>query len=219
MLLSRSNLSFLIGVKILKKAIIYVHGKGGSALEAENFKKNCPGFDMIGIDYQEYLPWIVREKIQVKYDEIKFNYDQIDLVANSIGVYFSMLALQNSSINKALFISPILDMKKSIYDKLQLLGLTTADLENEGEIVVPGSENLSWKYLQFVEDNPINWQIPTEILYGQNDDHTSRETLDSFIQSHNAHVTIMKNGQHWFHTKEQVDFLNHWMESKIREQI
>ncbi|HCD07553.1 MAG TPA: alpha/beta hydrolase [Lactobacillus sp.] len=212
-------MSFLIGVKILKKAIIYVHGKGGSALEAENFKKNCPGFDMIGIDYQEYLPWIVREKIQVKYDEIKFNYDQIDLVANSIGVYFSMLALQNSSINKALFISPILDMKKSIYDKLQLLGLTTADLENEGEIVVPGSENLSWKYLQFVEDNPINWQIPTEILYGQNDDHTSRETLDSFIQSHNAHVTIMKNGQHWFHTKEQVDFLNHWMESKIREQI
>uniref|UniRef100_A0A2P4R3W7 Alpha/beta hydrolase n=1 Tax=Companilactobacillus formosensis TaxID=1617889 RepID=A0A2P4R3W7_9LACO len=210
-------MSFLIGVKILKKAIIYVHGKGGSALEAENFKKNCPGFDMIGIDYQEYLPWIVREKIQVKYDEIKFNYDQIDLVANSIGVYFSMLALQNSSINKALFISPILDMKKSIYDKLQLLGLTTADLENEGEIVVPGSENLSWKYLQFVEDNPINWQIPTEILYGQNDDHTSRETLDSFIQSHNAHVTIMKNGQHWFHTKEQVDFLNHWMESKIRE--
>ncbi|APU70607.1 hypothetical protein BI355_0250 [Companilactobacillus crustorum] len=209
----------MIGVKILKKAIIYVHGKGGSALEAENFKKNCPGFDMIGIDYQEYLPWIVREKIQVKYDEIKFNYDQIDLVANSIGVYFSMLALQNSSINKALFISPILDMKKSIYDKLQLLGLTTADLENEGEIVVPGSENLSWKYLQFVEDNPINWQIPTEILYGQNDDHTSRETLDSFIQSHNAHVTIMKNGQHWFHTKEQVDFLNHWMESKIREQI
>ncbi|KRK43264.1 hypothetical protein IV63_GL000167 [Companilactobacillus crustorum] len=207
----------MIGVKILKKAIIYVHGKGGSALEAENFKKNCPGFDMIGIDYQEYLPWIVREKIQVKYDEIKFNYDQIDLVANSIGVYFSMLALQNSSINKALFISPILDMKKSIYDKLQLLGLTTADLENEGEIVVPGSENLSWKYLQFVEDNPINWQIPTEILYGQNDDHTSRETLDSFIQSHNAHVTIMKNGQHWFHTKEQVDFLNHWMESKIRE--
>ncbi|WDT65236.1 alpha/beta hydrolase [Companilactobacillus crustorum] len=203
----------------MKKAIIYVHGKGGSALEAENFKKNCPGFDMIGIDYQEYLPWIVREKIQVKYDEIKFNYDQIDLVANSIGVYFSMLALQNSSINKALFISPILDMKKSIYDKLQLLGLTTADLENEGEIVVPGSENLSWKYLQFVEDNPINWQIPTEILYGQNDDHTSRETLDSFIQSHNAHVTIMKNGQHWFHTKEQVDFLNHWMESKIREQI
>lgn len=217
MLLGRSNLSFLIGVKILKKAIIYVHGKGGSALEAENFKKNCPGFDMIGIDYQEYLPWIVREKIQIKYDEIKFNYGQIDLVANSIGVYFSMLALQNSSINKALFISPILDMKKSIYDKLQLLGLTTADLENEGEIAIPSSENLSWKYLKFVEDNPIVWKIPTEILYGQNDDHTSKETLDSFVQSHNAHVTIMENGQHWFHTKEQVNFLNHWMESKIRE--
>lgn len=201
----------------MKKAIIYVHGKGGSALEAENFKKNCPGFDMIGIDYQEYLPWIVREKIQIKYDEIKFNYGQIDLVANSIGVYFSMLALQNSSINKALFISPILDMKKSIYDKLQLLGLTTADLENEGEIAIPSSENLSWKYLKFVEDNPIVWKIPTEILYGQNDDHTSKETLDSFVQSHNAHVTIMENGQHWFHTKEQVNFLNHWMESKIRE--
>jgi hypothetical protein len=32
----------------LKKAIIYIHGKGGSYLEAEQYKKNCVGFDMLG---------------------------------------------------------------------------------------------------------------------------------------------------------------------------
>ena len=51
----------------MKKAIIYVHGKGGSALEAERFKKNCPGFEMIGVDYREYLPWVVEKKVRDTY--------------------------------------------------------------------------------------------------------------------------------------------------------
>ena len=36
----------------MKKAILYVHGKGGTHTEAENYKKNCLGFDIIGIDYK-----------------------------------------------------------------------------------------------------------------------------------------------------------------------
>ncbi|MEG0361204.1 MAG: hypothetical protein RR602_06175, partial [Longicatena sp.] len=41
---------------ILMKAILYVHGKGGSYLEAEQYKKNCDGFDIFGVDYNDYLP-------------------------------------------------------------------------------------------------------------------------------------------------------------------
>ena len=198
----------------MKKAIIYVHGKGGSALEAERFKKNCPGFKMIGVDYREYLPWIVEKQVRETYEKLTSKYDQIFLLANSIGVYFSMLALQNLPIKRALFISPILDMEKSITDALKENNLTEIDLKNQQEITL-GRKILSWKYLQFVREHPITWQTETEILYGQKDDHTSREVLNDFIENHNAHVTIMKNGEHWFHTKEQLAFLDNWMQKTV----
>ena len=45
----------------MKKAILYIHGKGGSYLEAEAYKKNCAGFDIIGVDYKDYFPWSVEK--------------------------------------------------------------------------------------------------------------------------------------------------------------
>lgn len=54
----------------MKKVILYIHGKGGSYLEAEQYKKNCLGFDIIGIDYNDYIPWIVQNQIQSVYDKI-----------------------------------------------------------------------------------------------------------------------------------------------------
>lgn len=198
----------------MKKLIIYVHGKGGSALEVERFKKNCPDFDMFGVDYRKYLPWIVEKQIRDAYQKLEPQYDQILLLANSIGAYFSMLALQGLPIQKALFISPILNMEKSITDTLQTNNLTEADLEERQEITL-GRKNLSWKYLQFVREHPINWRVRTEILYGEKDNHTSKIVLEDFIKTHNAHVTTMKNGEHWFHTKEQLRFLDNWMQKTV----
>ena len=97
----------------MKKVILYIHGKGGSYLEAEQYKKNCIGFDIIGIDFNEYLPWIVQNQIQLVYNEALERYDYIYLIANSIGAYFAMHTLPNYDIEKALFISPVLDMERS----------------------------------------------------------------------------------------------------------
>lgn len=58
-----------------KKVILYIHGKGGSHLEAEQYKENCSGFDMIGIDYNDYLPWIVQNQIQAANDNAHKIYD------------------------------------------------------------------------------------------------------------------------------------------------
>ena len=33
----------------MKKVILYIHGKGGSHLEAEQYKENCSGFDSVGV--------------------------------------------------------------------------------------------------------------------------------------------------------------------------
>ena len=102
----------------MDKVIIYIHGKGGSYLEAEQYRKNCPGFDIIGVDFNDYLPWSVQEQIRSVYDKARESCGHIYVLANSIGAYFAMHTLQNCDIERALFISPILDMERLIQDMM-----------------------------------------------------------------------------------------------------
>lgn len=199
----------------MKKVIIYLHGKYGSFLESEQYKKNCVGFDIVGVDYNEFLPWVVQDQIKAVYNNLTKEYGQISIIANSIGAYFAMQTLQNCDIKKILFISPILDMEKLILDMMQWANVTEQKLCEKGEIPTEFGETLSWEYLNFVRKNPIKWDIPTEILYAQNDNLTSRMTVDTFVESHNANLTVMENGEHWFHTDEQIAFLDKWMKKAI----
>ncbi|MDL2292554.1 alpha/beta hydrolase [Acholeplasma sp. OttesenSCG-928-E16] len=195
----------------MKKVILYIHGKNGSHLETSEYKKNCINFDIIGLEYNDYLPWVVKNQIILKYEELKNIYDQIWIIANSIGAYFAMLALQNKKIEKSLFISPITDMEKLIIEMMEFAHISEENLKEKGEIITDFGETLSWVYLDYVRKNPIKWNIPTEILYGEKDNLVSVATIYKFIDTHNAKLTIFKNGEHWFHTKEQIAFLNEWM--------
>jgi len=38
-------------------AVIYIHGKGGSATESEHYKPLFPDNEVIGLDYQTFTPW------------------------------------------------------------------------------------------------------------------------------------------------------------------
>lgn len=199
----------------MKKAIIYIHGKGGSALEAERYKKNCAGFSIFGVDYNGYLPWIVQSQIKTVYDDLARKHEHISIIANSIGAYFAMHSLQNCAIKKALFISPILDMERLILDMMQWANVTEKELFERKEISTDFGEALSWEFLSFIRRYPIKWDIPTEILYAEKDNLTSRATIDAFIAGHNANLTVLENGEHWFHTDEQIAYLDQWMEKKI----
>lgn len=199
----------------MKKAILYVHGKGGSYLEAEQYKENCKGYDIIGVDYEIDYPWIVEAKVKDAYNNIAKKYDTICVIANSIGAYFTMHALQNYKLEKALFISPILDMEKLILTMMTWANVTEQELCEKGEIPTSFGETLSWKYLCFVREHPINWNVPTDILYAGQDNLTPREVVDEFVGLHNARLTVMENGEHWFHTDEQIAFLNRWMKEAL----
>lgn len=198
-----------------KKAAIYVHGKGGSHLEVEQYKQNCINTDIFGVDYCEYLPWLVCPKIKATYNSISKEYQHISIIANSIGAYFAMHALQDASIKKALFISPIVDMEKLILDMMHWASITEDELYKKGEIQTDFGEVLSWEYLNFVRTHPLEWNIPTEILYAENDNLTSQTSIDKFVKTHNAKLTICKNCEHWFHTDEQILSLNDWMKKAI----
>lgn len=199
----------------MKKAILYVHGKGGSFSEAEQYRKNCPGFEIVGVDYNVYLPWVVEKQIMAAYDELSRKYDQVYVIANSIGVYFSMHTLQKCKVEKALFISPIVDMEGLILGMMRWADVTEEKLRICGEIETDFGETLSWKYLTYVREHPIEWNIPTEILYAGKDNLTARETIDSFVKNHNASITVMENGEHWFHTDEQLAVLDNWMKMAV----
>lgn len=199
----------------MKKVILYVHGKGGNYLEAEQYKKNCQGFDIVGIDYNEYLPWLARKQFQAEYDRLSCEYDSIVVIANSIGAYLTMYSLQKCKIEKALFISPTLDMERLILDVMQWANVTEEELQERKEIQTDFDETLSWEYLTFVRENPINWNVFTEILYASKDNLTSFDTVKTFVGTHNARLTVMENGEHWFHTKEQLAFLDEWMKNVI----
>lgn len=119
------------------------------------------------------------------------------------------------NISKALFISPIVNMEKLIADMMLWANVTEDELQNKKEIPTVFGETLSWEYLCYVRKHPIEWNIPTCILYGEKDNLTSRETISEFAYKIGADLTIMEDGEHWFHTNEQMQFLDDWIHRSI----
>ena len=199
----------------MRRLVIYVHGKGGSAEEAKHFQPLFAESDVIGFDYQAQNPWEAKSEFSKFYDLNSKGYDSVILIANSIGAFFSMNALSEKKIDKALFISPIVNMEKLITDMMAWSNVTEAELKSKGEIPTIFGETLSWEYLCYVRNNPIEWSIPTCILYGEKDNLTSIDTMSAFAKQIGATLTIMENGEHWFHTNEQMEFLDNWIKNSI----
>lgn len=195
----------------MKKAIIYIHGKGGNAQEAEHYRDIFPTCDVIGFDYKSDTPWDARQEFEEYFDNLSNVYDSVSIIANSIGAFFCINALADKKIEKAYFISPIVDMEQLILDMMRWAGVTEEELQEQKCIETPFGETLSWEYLVWVRNHPISWKIPTKILYGSKDHLQSIDTIESFAKQFGASVSVMKNGEHWFHTKEQTDCVDNWI--------
>ncbi len=180
-------------------------------MESEHYKPLFPKHDVIGLDYMAFTPWEVGKEIRAAVKKLKAEYSHIILIANSIGAFFSMNAGIDTMIEKAYFISPIVDMERLILDMMVWANVAEEDLKRQGVIRTDFGEDLSWAYLSYVRSHPIKWDCPTAILYGSRDELTSCDTIRSFAEKHHADLTVMKNGEHWFHTEEQMRFLDHWI--------
>ena len=201
----------------MKNAVIYVHGKDGSIDEADHYRKFFnDDYDVTGFDYKAELPWQAKEEFQNYFDSLIPNYNEILLIANSIGAYFSLLSLSKKPIKKALFISPIVDMENIILHMMKRARVSEEELRLKKVINIQFGEPLSWEYLSYVRKNPITWNAPACILYGAKDDMTSLETMTTFANKIHADLTVFADGEHWFHTEEQMDFLDAWFERYIQ---
>ena len=197
----------------MKNLVLYIHGKGGSADESRHYRPLFPDCEVIGLDYQSDTPWEAGEEIREAVKNLKKAYQDITLTANSIGAYFSMNAGIDGMIRRAYFISPIVDMEQLICGMMARADITEEQLKEEGVIASPfvEGEDLSWEYLCYVREHPLEWKVPTEILYGGRDGLTSYESISAFAEEHGAKLTVMENGEHWFHTEEQMQFLDAWI--------
>ena len=199
----------------MKKAMLYIHGKGGSGEEAEHYRRLLADYDVIGFDYRSQTPWEAKEEFTAVFDAYARQYGSIIVLANSIGAFFTMSALAGQKLEKALFISPIADMEKLITDMMTGAGVTEDQLWDKKEIPTEFGETLSWEYLCYVREHPIVWEVPTHILWGEQDNLTSRETILEFARKTGAALTVMKGGEHWFHTEEQMAFLDAWIRKSL----
>ena len=186
----------LIGEKS-DKVFLYVHGLHGRKEEASAFAEVAvpKGYQVLGIDLPvERKPWEVLPLLNDICDYLYDNWQSVSVRANSIGSWFTLLAFQSKKVEQALLVSPILDMKRFIE-------------------LMPQRED---DYYEWVVNNPITqWNAPTYILRPEVDLIVSDEVGHDFISQHQCQVTIMPDGEHWFHTPEQLAFLKAWEEKTI----
>ena len=191
-----STPALLIGEKS-EKVFLFVHGLHGNKEEALAFAEVAvpKGYQVLGVELPlESKPWEVLPLLNEVCDYLYNNWKSVSVRANSIGSWFSLLALQNKKVDQALFVSPILDMKEFVDD------LSTREDD----------------YYRWVINNPItHWDAPLFILRPEVDLFVSEEVGCDFISRHQCHITIMPDGEHWFHTAKQLAFLKEWEESTV----
>lgn len=98
----------------MKHLVIYIHGKGGSAAEAEHYRPLFPHSRVVGFAYEAQTPWSAAAEFPAFVRAQRRGYDAVTLVANSIGAFFAMHALDERLVDNALFISPVVDMERLI---------------------------------------------------------------------------------------------------------
>ena len=115
--------------------------------------------------------------------------------------------------DRALLASPILNMEELILTMISWAGATEDQLREQETIPTSSGQTLSWKYLRWVRNHPVpTWNCPIRILYGSRDNMTPRQTVEEYVQQHNAQLTVPEGGEHWLHTQEQLAALRKWEE-------
>ncbi len=150
-------------------------------------------------------------------DYAKENYNQINIFACSMGVYFSLLAYQNEKIDLCLFLSPVVNMKHIIDNMMSSCSVTEKELEERKEIKTDFGQTLYWDYYLYVKNNPIEtWNKKAFILYGSKDNMQSEKLIKEFSIKNNINLDILENGEHFFHTEEELKYYNDWINNIIK---
>ncbi len=107
-------------------------------------------------------------------------------------------------------------MERIIENMMMWFNITPERLKKEFTIETPIGQKLYWDYYCYVKENPINkWSIDTNILYGAKDELCEFEIINYFAKKYCCELEVMDTGEHYFHTKEQLDVFQQWLQKHI----
>lgn len=151
-------------------------------------------------------------------DYTKQRWTSISLWACSMGAYFALMAFPDESLEQALLLSPVVDMK-AIIDNLMLWSNTTESaLKEKQEIATAFGQTLYWDYYCFVKEHPVtSWKCETHILYGKKDTMQTEETIRAFSRQFYCNLTVLDGAEHFFHTEQQLQEYETWLERVIMD--
>lgn len=196
-----------------KKVVVYIHGRNGSAKEAKDYNFLKDRYDVVGLDYKDGNPWELKDVIQNEFKKLTDGYDEVIVVANSIGAFYACEYLSNNKkIKKAFFISPIVSMFQQVVDLMEMYGIKDKELKERGLIELDDGNVLSFDFYQHVANEEDNWKVPTEILYGAYDQVVYTGSMMEFLEDHpNARLTVKSDAEHYFYTPEEKRFIKNWI--------
>lgn len=210
------------------RVYLYVHGKCSSKEGSRRFAETAcaRGWQVLSIDLPEhgdrqgerdtFDPWHAVPELRTVMAYARQRWRRVALRATSMGAWFSMLAFGEQPPERALFVSPVLDMERLIGRMMGWAGVTEAALQERGRVETNFGETLSWDYLQYVRAHPIEtWACPTSILYAGQDHLTPRRDVDEFVERFGCELAVMEDGEHWFHTPEQMAVLRAWLDAEM----
>lgn len=213
-----------------EKLFIAVHGnmsnKEDTVIQMLAKESVSKGYQVLSFDLPEHgdrknhsIPCKVQyciSDLSIIMDYAKEHWREISLFACSMGAYFSLLAYEKNSIRKALFLSPVVNMEIIIDNMMMWFNVTPERLQKELTIETPIGQKLYWDYYCYVKQHHINtWNIDTKILYGAKDELCEFETINYFCEKYSCELEIMDNGEHYFHTEEQLNVFLNWLEKYI----
>ncbi len=141
---------------------------------------------------------------------------RISVFACSLGSYFSLLAYRDLPLEQCLFLSPVLNMERIINNMMDWFNVSEKKLEMEKEMKLPIGQTLYWDYYCYVRSHPIDtWKKPTAILYGSDDDVTEVNVVSDFANRFQCRLQVLEHGEHYFHTKEQLNYFRQWLKDNI----
>lgn len=146
----------------------------------------------------------------------KQNFNEINIWACSMGAYFSLLAYKSENIKGCIFLSPVVNMRVIIENMMLWSNTTENELMKKGEIKTDFGQTLYWDYYLYVKGNPITkWNTKTHILYGAKDNMQEQALIQDFSHRFNCRLSVLDSGEHYFHTKEQLDYYKNWLSEAI----
>ncbi len=213
-----------------QNVIIAVHGRMSNKMDVpiEILAKNAVsnGYQVLSFDLpahgdrkNEGIPCKVQNCVKdldviMKYAKAKW--EHISVFAVSMGAYFSVMAYHDEPIERAWFLSPLVDMQRMINNMMTWFHISKEQLKQEKIIPTPIGETLYWDYYLYVNEHPVEkWNIPTMILRGSNDEICELDTVKKFMKKFSCKMKIVQGAEHYFQSEEEMNLLDQWFKDTM----